>query len=125
MLQTLDEPLTMTLYVKTGSATLQTIHLSGQSVASLMQVEYVQKVVQNYQQSSSFSLQDYLVYESVGNFSYSCESIKERYKQQNQVMKVKINDQEVVLDTQAKMLRHLNCMSDEDQQKDVYDRLFK
>jgi hypothetical protein len=40
-------------------------------------------------------------------------------------MKVKINDQEVVLDTQAKMLRHLNCMSDEDQQKDVYDRLFK
>jgi len=48
-----------------------------------MQVEYVQKVVQNYQQSSSFSLQDYLVYESVGNFSYSCESIKERYKQQN------------------------------------------
>jgi len=36
----------MTLYVKTGSAVLQTINLTGQAVASLLEVEYVQKVVQ-------------------------------------------------------------------------------
>ena len=75
----------MTLYVKTGSATLQTINLTGQSVASLMEVEYVQKVVQNYQQSNVFSLQEYLEYESVGNVTLSCDFIKEKYRLQNQV----------------------------------------
>jgi hypothetical protein len=50
------EDLGMTLYVKTGSAVLQTINLTGQAVASLLEVEYVQKVVQTQPQSGAFSL---------------------------------------------------------------------
>jgi hypothetical protein len=61
----------MTLYVKTGSAVLQTINLTGYSVASIMELELVQKVVA-VQQTNQFSLKDYVRTEFISNGTVPC-----------------------------------------------------
>lgn len=119
VLQLNQSNLQMTLYVKTGSSVLQSVNLTGQSVASLIEVSTVQKVVQNHQQATAFNLKDYLALENKSEGSVSCQYLRLQGK-----ITVQLNGEDVVLDTAAKMHKHLNCLNDQQQLEYVYSRLF-
>jgi hypothetical protein len=69
---------------------------------------------------SLFNLKDHLEYESVSNSTLSCLHLKQQGK-----ITVNLNGEDVVLDTAAKLHKHLDCLNEQQQAQYVHERMFK
>jgi hypothetical protein len=60
----------------------------------------------------------------VGNVTASCNYLKEKHKKGQQIS-VQLNGEEIILDTAAKLRKHLSCLDEKESLENVYDNIFK
>ena len=63
-------------------------------------------------------------YETVGNVTVSCSYLRDKHRRGQQIS-VLLNGEEVVLDTAAKLHKHMACFDEKEALANVHDRIFK